>query len=277
MNSNFVNKLSTIIILALCLCSCDSGKSNKESQPTVKPLNLSVYLDLSDRLARDLVPSQTSRDSLIIDKLIDIFIDDCVKNGRIIGSKNHFQIFFHPAPKNSEIATLSSGLNLDLSNTDIKEKKTKLKEMKDVFSNNVSQIYNSTMTDKDWLGSDIWAFFSDKKVDNQCIREGYRNILVILTDGYLFYQPNKRQEGKAYSYVLPQTLKDPQSSLIVKRDGLEDLEVLLLEVNPYQPVERDRLINVLENWFSAMGVSRFVVADTDMPVNIANIISNFMR
>ena len=277
MNHNYVKNLFATILLAFSLFSCGTNKSDNDSQPTVKPLNLSVFLDLSDRLARDLTPSQTQRDSIIIDELVDIFIEDCVKNGKIIGSKNHFQIFFHPAPQTTEIAALAKGLNLDLSRVSPQEKKAKLKELKEKFSNNISQIYQSTLKDQKWIGSDLWAFFSDKKVDSQCIRDGYRNILIILTDGYLFYQPNKRQEGNAYTYVLPQTLKDSKSSLIVKRDGLDDLEVLLLEVNPYQPVERDRLINVLENWFTAMGVSHFVVADTDMPVNTENIIRNFMN
>lgn len=265
-----------VFIFIISGCSDSSEKSAAEKAEP-KPLNLSVFLDLSDRIAREMVPSQTSRDSMIINELIDIFINDCVNNGKIIRSKNHFQIFFHPAPKNTEIATLASGLNIDLSSTDVKDKKAKLKGMKDIFSNNISQIYNSTLVDKEWLGSDIWAFFSDKKVDNQCIRKGYRNILVILTDGYLFYSPNKRQEGNAYSYILPQTLKNPNSSLIVKRNGLEDLEVLLLEVNPYTPIDRDSLIKVLERWFTEMGVSKFVVADTDMPVNTANIIKNFIQ
>lgn len=272
----------TVYILAICLACLISSCSGKADNNTVeqtepKPLNLSVFLDLSDRLDREMMPSQTSRDSMIINELIDIFIKDCVDNGKIIRSKNHFQVFFHPTPNDTQIATLSSGLNVDMASIDINQKKAVLKGMKEIFAQNISQIYNSTLNDKQWLGSDIWAFFSDKKVDNLCMRAGYRNILVILTDGYLFYSPNKRQEGDAYSYILPQTLKNANSSLIVKRDGLEDLEVLLLEVNPYTPIERDRLIKVLEKWFRDMGVSEFVVADTDMPVNTANIIRNFIR
>lgn len=148
--------------------------------------------------------------------------------------------------------------------------------MKETFTKNISQIYQSTLTAKKWIGSDIWGFISDKKVDAQCIRDGYRNILVILTDGYLYYGPNKVKEGNSYSYILPQTLKDAGSSLIVKRNDLKDLEVLMLEVNPYTPLERDRLIEVLEQWFTEMEVSKFVVADTDMPVNTTNIINNFI-
>ncbi|MDE6265041.1 MAG: hypothetical protein K2M11_07835, partial [Paramuribaculum sp.] len=213
---------------------------------------------------------------MIISNIIDVFIEDCINNGKIINSKNHFQIFFHPAPNIREIATLTNGLNIDLAREEMANKKVKLKSMKETFTKNISQIYQSTLTAKKWIGSDIWGFISDKKVDAQCIRDGYRNILVILTDGYLYYGPNKVKEGNSYSYILPQTLKDAGSSLIVKRNDLKDLEVLMLEVNPYTPLERDRLIDVLEQWFTEMEVSKFVVADTDMPVNTTNIINNFI-
>lgn len=279
------SSLIILIFLGVMITECGGGKTVEKSEEKaeakvkakqIKPLNISVFLDLSDRLKRDLTPSQTERDSLIINNLMDLFIDDCIRNGKIINSKNHFQIFFHPAPEIREIATLSSGLNIDLSREKMACKKAKLKAMKDIFTKNISQIYQSTLTEEKWIGSDIWGFISNKKVDSQCIREGYRNILVILTDGYLYYGPNKVKDGNSYNYILPATLTDTGSSLIVKRNDLKNLEVLMLEVNPYKPLERDRLIEVLEQWFAGMEVSKFVVADTDMPVNTENIIRNFI-
>ena len=66
-------------------------------------------------------------------------------------------------------------------------------------------------------------------VDQICVKPDARNIMVILTDGYLFHENNKIKKDNAYSYILPQTLDNPQSSLIVDREGkLDKLEVLLL-------------------------------------------------
>lgn len=172
---------------------------------------------------------------------------------------------------------LASGLNIDLTKTEVGMKKSLLKSMKTQFQANLEQIYNDAIKEHKWVGSDIWGFFSNKTVDNLCVREGYRNILVILTDGYLYHAENKVVDGNSYSYVLPQTLELNNSSLIVKRKGLSNLEVLMLEVNPYSPKQHDALIAILEKWFQGMGVEKFVVSETSLPVNTAVYIDNFVN
>ena len=242
-----------------------------------KPLNISVYLDLSDRLTREMTPSQMERDTAIINHLIDKFIENVVDQ-KIIPSKDNFQIFFYPAPENTAIAAIAKNLSVDFEKLKPKEKKTKLMEMKDNINNGLSLIYNEAIEAGNWVGSDIWGFFSNKKVDDYCIRKGYRNIIVILTDGYIFHAKNKMKNGTEYSYILPQTIEIPNSSLIVQRAGLEDLDVLVLEVNPYDPKHRTLIEEKLKTWFTAMGVAKenFVLTDTDIPVNTEHVIDNFL-
>lgn len=269
-----------ICIMALSTTGCLSDSkttSNEETKDTIMPLNISVYLDLSDRLTRNLNPTQMERDTAIINHLIDIFISDCINNGKILNSKNHFQVFFYPAPNSSQIAQLARSLNVDLSKTELKQKKVELMEMKTRFQTNLSQIYDDAMEEGKWVGSDIWGFFSNKEVDKLCVRDDYRNLLVILTDGYLFHADNKVKEGNAYSYVLPQTLEIADASLIVKRRGLSNIEVLMLEVNPYNPKQRDKLTSILENWFRDMEVGKFVVSETALPVNTEVYIDSFLN
>lgn len=271
--------ISCILIFTFTRCSnpkTDNADIENTSVPEKLPLNISVYLDLSDRLTRDLTPSQADRDTAIVNHLVDIFIDDCIKD-KIINSSNHFQIFFYPSPNNSQIAQLARGLNLDMSKCDIKNKKKELMEMKQRFQNNLSQIYSDALEEQKFVGSDIWGFFSNKEADKLCIRKGYRNILVILTDGYLYHTNNKVQDGNAYSYILPKTLAIDNSSLIVKRNNLSNLEVLMLEVNPYSPAQHDKLISVLEDWFRNMGVEKFVVSETALPVNTEVYIDSFIN
>lgn len=279
--------IALVLIFGIGYTCCTSSKSNNEDSDFDEevtsvdkkplPLNISVFIDLSDRLIRNQTPSQTQRDLEIIDQLSDIFIDDCRTNGGIIGSNNHFQVFFYPTPDNTQISTLSKGLNIDMKKLDIKQKKVELKNMKEQFNKNLSQIYEDAVSAKQWVGCDIWGFFSNKDVDVQCVRKGYRNILVILTDGYLYHVQNKQKIGDAYSYILPQTLSNQNSSLIAKRDGLDDLEVLMLEVNPYTPTQREPMINILEQWFEEMGVKKFAVAVTDLPDRTANFIEVFLE
>lgn len=269
----------TINVLTGCGSNTNDGKEDKTDDTEIKkPLNISVYLDLSDRLTRDLNPSQMERDISIVDHLVDIFIDDCVEKDKIINSKNHFQVFFYPAPKSSQIAQLAKGLNVDMAKYDSKQKKQELSDMKERFNTNLTQIYTDVLEQKDWVGSDIWGFFSNKEVDKLCMRQGYRNILIVLSDGYFYHAQNKIVENKnQYSYILPQTLSVPNASLIVRRADLQDLEVLVLEVNPYSPLQHDALINTIETWLRNMGVENFAVNETNLPVNTEVYIDSFIE
>lgn len=275
----FLAILFTVILIPSCT-TCGGGKINdseKTENKGPKPLNISVYLDLSDRLKKDLTPSQMERDTAIINHLVDIFIQDAQKNGNIVNSKNHFQVFFYPAPKSSQIAVLAKGLNVDLGKTEIKQKKVEIMEMKNRFQTNLTEIYNEALEANKFDGCDIWGFFSNKEVDKLCVRKGYRNILVILTDGFVYHKNNKVSSENSYSYILPEMLGKNDISLMVKRDGLDDLEVLVLEVNPYAPTQHDQLISILEEWFKGMGVKNVMVNETSLPVNTEVYIDNFFE
>lgn len=54
------------------------------------------------------------------------------------------------------------------------------------------------------------------------------------------------------------------------------MELLMLEVNPYEPGQRDKLVKVLEDWFSKMGIKKFLVAETTVPRDTKTIIKNFL-
>lgn len=243
------------------------------------PWNVTVFLDLSDRLLHGKTMSQTEIDTTIVNHIVEIFVDDCVKRGRIIGSKNSFQVLFYPTPQLSTINTLTADLKVDLSRIPAKEKRLALINLQKNVSNKLGIIYNTVIAKQSWLGCDIWDFFSSKRIDKYCIKPGYRNIIVILTDGYLFHNNNKIKNGNAYSYILPQTLSIPNSSLIVKRDGLMDIEVLFLEINPFQPDHRDRMMSILGKWLEGMGVpeAAYTINETDIPKNTEFVIDSFFN
>lgn len=276
--------LITIVCSTILIGSCGSSgtKSNetetKKEQNVDKSLNISIYLDLSDRLKRDITPSQKNRDLAIVSFITDYFKAQTL-GPKILQSKNNIKVFFYPAPQSSDIATLASDLSVDMQKFTGKDKRIALEEMKEKFTKNLTAIYDKTIEQDDWPGCDIWDFFSNKNVDTQCIRKDFRNILVILTDGYLFDEKHKVQEGNAFSFVTPSTLKNPNSSLIVKRKGLEDLEVRILEVNPTDINHRDQLVSVLENWLKGMGVKEenITVSETGLPTNTETIIESFLN
>lgn len=266
----------TTVIALLCFYACGTGNEKKEVKEIV-PLNITIFLDLSDRLERSMLPSQMERDTAIINMLVDRFVNHCVEE-KILPARDHIKVMFYPAPENPNIVQWANNLEVDMGKMKKdNSKKQALLDIKEQFDTSLSAIYKETLDAKQWIGCDVWDFFSNGKVDVQCIREDYRNIVVILSDGYFFYAPNKVKAGEAYSYVLPQTLAVPGSSLICKRKGLSDLEVLVLEVNPYSPAQRDRLFDVLTTWFTDMEVGKLSIVQTDLPSNVAPYIENFLK
>lgn len=263
------------VAFALMLIGCGGGKGPTTTEKP-EPLNISIYLDLSDRITRDLTPSQMERDAAIIDTIIGMFSKKCVED-KIISTKHHIKVVFNPSPDNKDIDDWAKDMEVDMAKLKAPEKKEALTEMKGKFGNALTNIYKETIDEKKWVGSDIWGFFSDKKVDDLCMRKGYRNILVILTDGYLYDENIKIKEGNAYSYVLPQTLAVDGSSLICRRKGLVDLEVLILEVNPYNKEEEYKMLPVLENWLTNMEVGKYKIVKTDLPSSTAVYIDNFFK
>lgn len=278
-----------ILGLSMTVSSCGSGGSDKDSvqSQAPKPLNISVFLDLSDRLicqdeqGKDNPISHLTRDTAIINNLVDMFKDKCVED-KIAENKNHFQVLFYPMPDATNVQSLAQNLNVDMA--EIKEpakKKEALLSMKDDFSKSLSAIYNATIEKSDWIGCDIWGFFCNKnaKVDNLCIRKDYRNVLVILTDGYIYHKDNCINKGTSYSYVTSKLLDSGliESLMMPRTKKLDNLEVLMLEVNPGDPKRHDKLVDLLEDWFKKMGVKRCVVSETDVPVNTKTQIDNFFK
>lgn len=287
MKKNVILIISVIAIVfvgILTSCGKKGGNGNNETSGgatatstaiTKKALNVSIYLDLSDRLERQMTPSQSERDIEIV-KYIATIVKNHAVSQKIIPSTDRIKVFFYPSPNDSKVNLLSKDLELDLGKAQPAEKKKLLNEFEAKFESSLSQIYKSTLDQKNWIGSDIWGFFK-KQVETYCINKDARNIIVILTDGYIFDSNNKQKEGNNYSYILPQTLKISNSGLIVSRQGLEDLEVLMLEVNPYDPKHQDQMENILTNWFQGMGVQKLYVGMTDQPSNTQLIIDKFMK
>lgn len=223
-----------------------------------------------------MTPSQSERDIAIVEYLAKMFKDGAVKK-KILPCNDRIKVFFYPAPPNSKVALLSDKLELDLSKTALPQKKVRLRDFEEEFKKSLEQIYQSTLNSRNWVGCDIWGFFN-KPIDTYCIKKGYRNVLVILTDGYIYHQDNLQQQGTAYSYLSDKILANPASSLINGRTGkLEDLEVLILELNLFDKKLEPRMETVWTDWLKGMGVKKCYVGETDVPGNTRLIIDNFFQ
>ncbi|MBD5217132.1 MAG: hypothetical protein HDS73_01380 [Bacteroidales bacterium] len=250
----------------------ESGKviSGDTIQPNEKPLNLAVFIDLSDRIKKDKDKmSQSDKDQLIINELADKFIDRQIKRG-FGKSTDNFEVLFYPAPDGAQ--SLSESLNIDLaSQKKTQEKKRALKNFKDNHSENLGKLYENALQAEEYFGSDIWGFFNKGKI-NDLYRDGYRNVLVILSDGYIFDVNNKVKTADGYSYLLPQTLA-VDGKLIPCKIENPDIEIYFMECNANPQTDYPKMKETLENWFKEMGVKIVDVQDTDLPANVSKHLS----
>lgn len=175
-------RVTVVLFVIIGLYSC--GNSQVKA-PKEKPLNISIFLDLSDRLVKSTTPSQKEKDIAIVKDVCEYFKEQ-TKGTAILTTENHLKVLFYPIPNNSSITSLAGDLDVDMASIEPAKRMPTLNGLSDKFSNNLSQIYDKTISEKNWIGCDIFNFFDSKKVDQLCVRNGARNILIILTDGYIY-------------------------------------------------------------------------------------------
>lgn len=300
-------KLYAIIPIVLLLSCQSCGFSDtqnkqteeKQSADAVKKtnsrnqnLNISLFLDLSDRISPTKYPNQSmeyyQRDLGYISSISKAF-NLHVRSKKIIQMNDRIQIFFDPAPSNPEINSLAKQLKIELTKDNVT--KDKLSRINSDYSNLTKQIYELAISDNHYIGSDIWRFFKSNAKD-YCIKEGYRNILVIFTDGYVYHEDTKLMEGNKSSYLTPsviskfglnksnwnQIMADKDYSFITPTSGLDSVEILVLGINPSKnnPYEEDVIKSYWNNWFDKMGVKKYLIRTTDLPSNLDEVIQDFI-
>lgn len=205
---------------------------------------------------------QADKDQSIINGLVDMFINRQKKNG-FQKSEDSFQIVFYPAPTGSD--SLARKLSLDLGNIQ-GPKNRPLLDFQKTHANDLKTLYNKSLEEQNFFGSDIWGFFSKDKVADLC-KKDVRNVLVIISDGYLYDANNLIQEGKNYSYILPKTLAVKGSGLIPCKISNPNMEIIFIECNANPQTDYRKMESILRNWFIDMGIENVDIQDTDLPTN----------
>jgi hypothetical protein len=290
-----------LIILSACLLSLFfSSCNNHKKPPEIAPrqLNVSILLDLSDRIDKKLHPFQVQIDTENIQTIISLFKKQQNDIG-VYGAKGKMKIFFYPPPSNTDIISIAKILNIDFNKVDSTSmqgvsEKIKLFQIFDTyFMNNVRKLYQYSSEKDEYPGADIFAFFEDE-VDEQCIENSnsYRNILVIITDGYLYWEHDLRNPcGNRYTYIERKTpqltkfrkMKDWEANFdnedygfVDCKKDLSNLEVLVLGIDPSQPEDMEIIKKYWNKWFLNMKIRKenIKLVRTELPVK-TNIIEKF--
>ncbi|RED23707.1 hypothetical protein BD847_2771 [Flavobacterium cutihirudinis] len=284
-------------LLLVLFFSCKEDSKIKEKETTIKSsasenYNISILIDLSDRISLKKNPNSTmeiyQRDLGYIKSVSEAFTQH-LKSKRMRQINDKMQLFFNPEPENPEINSISKELRITVDKDNAS--RDLLNSINTTYSSKTSKIYESAIKDDKYIGSDIWNFF-DSKVQDQCIDKDFRNILIILTDGYMFYEGTQIKEGNLSSYLTPQLIKqnglntndwqkkfEKENFGFTKIDNdLSNLEVLVLGINPSKnnPFEEKVIKAYWTKWLSEMNIKHFEIKNADLPSNMDKIIKDFI-
>lgn len=266
-----------------CKCdgNCGDGNCCTPScgvDSTKIPLNLTVFVDLSDRMTKDSNgTTQLEKDMAIINQLAD-FVSKKSFSKNIKTAKDCFRVKFYPAPTDATINSLAENLDVDLSQfskTEMEKKMSTAHDLAKTVNDNMKVIYDNSMKQANYIGCDIWGFFNTK-AKPYCVKDGYRNVLVVLTDGYIYHINNLIKEENVATYITPQTLM-AKTALKPCHQDLSDLEVLFLEVNAEPQTDFVKLQETISEWLKGMKVKKFDIVETDLPTNTKTIIDSFLK
>ena len=285
-----------VAIIAFSFFSCASGSSKKETTTssvkavkTNKQLNITILLDLSDRIEPTKYPTNPEhfeRDIEIVNYFTELFKQDMEIKGAF-NAKGKLKVIFSPRPKDGEINQIASELSIDLSRAkNTKEKKEIFDNVSSKFKENLEKIYSKTIETKKYLGSDTWRFFKNDVLD-YCIEEdeNYRNILVLITDGYIYHIDSKSLKDQRSQFLTPAFIYSQKNNLIgdfnvvkeriekydygymTTRSDLNNLDILVLEINPTpnRKNDEDVIKEYFRKWFTEMNVNSFELYNSDLP------------
>lgn len=295
-----MKRIFFITIVAFSIIACNTGSNDKKNTDNAnkinsnqKQLRISILLDLSDRISPKINPDALKNDIENIKTITEYFKSNMTSLGAY-KAKGKIRIFFSPPPANVNINSIVSKLTIDCSKMDNKGRKEVYDSITGLYGRNLEKIYQETIATSAWEGSDIWRFFKDD-IKDYCIENdtNYRNILIILTDGYLYHKQSVFNNKNRYTYLLgnnnlkeyrnqnwEQMAEQNDFGIITERSDLNNLEVLVLEVkaeNPNNKIDEDILKFLWKKWFKEMNITHNEVYHSDLPANTKTRIENFLN
>ena len=256
-------------------------------------LNISILLDLSDRIEQ---PKSIEKDVAYLGSLSKAFTNH-VKTKKLVFLEDRIQLFFNPEPSSSAINEIAENLKISFTKNTPQEL---IEETQTLYQNEPIKLYEFAKKDSEGIkgnypGSDIWRFFKDN-VRDYSMDDCHRNILVILTDGYMYYDKTEMKEGGRTSYLTPKYLnrlnlkKSNWKEEMQKQDlgflpaakDLHDLEVLVIGINSLNddnPYALDIIQEYWSQWFKEMGVAEgnYKIKNAVIPSNMEGVIKDFIN
>ncbi len=295
MTYNFKSLISFIfvVVIALLFVSCSPNKQ-EEDQSKFKNLNVTILLDLSDRISISENPHQFERDIAISSIIINQIKKYLKLKSRVL-AEDKIKVVFYPSWNNQIGNKIASELNIDFADYDAAKKFEVFKSIDSIYISNLESLYKYAINSKNFPGSDIYSFFS-YKVEDFCIINdtNFVNLLVIISDGYLYWHYNKISDGNRFSYIGPNAnhvniFRDNSNwradfergdyGFLRTNKDLSKLNILALEFAPDTKIPRD--FEILEaywsKWFDEMKVKSYKIVQSDLPSNTKVVVEKYLN
>lgn len=291
----YFNSTTTLLLLLFLLLNFNgcSGKHEETKSREVtagvteeKPVNynITILLDLSDRISAKKNPGQASRDTASIMEIIQRLKAHLAARGTI-NAEDKIKVVFYPNNYNSLVQRIAGDLNIDFGTMTPPQKRRVYESLDSIYRQNLANLYSVASSAPIFDGADLFNYFKHRAEDD-CIETDpkYLNLLVIFSDGYMYHKNSMYSTGNRYSYIVPEAphlkifrreynwqekFDAGDYGFINTGSNLKNLNILALEFAPWgsHPNDYDIMHKYWSKWFTEMGVleHRYKILKTDVP------------
>lgn len=291
-------KLTGIVLLSVATISCNSKGKKKTTKSTTSQFskenyNVGILLDLSDRIN----PRKYKKNIDIYKRDVDVIkiiaeqMVTHLKSKKVRKLNDYIRVFIEPENYlDDKQITLYNELNFSFTRKNTT--KSTLNDFQQKYSTYPEEFYKLAIKDSHYVGSDIWSFFKDK-IDDFFLKKNHRNILIILTDGYLYHKNNVQIKRNKTSFLTPERIRkqrlnksDWEERIEKNKYGylpiskqFDNLEVLVLGIHSHNDniYEKNVLKKFLSQWFDEMHLKKYKILESTLSQNVNVVIQKFLN
>ena len=245
----------------------------------VKPLNLIVIIDTSNRVSPQLYPKQRQRDISILKEVVDEF----EVLAKVYLSRRrpypHRLTFVVPQQQNVEPMPRDLVKRLKIPNPRSRPNYPDFIRQKKALVAAIDELYD--LAENQYTGSDIWDWFKYRA--ERYFSEEHDNRIICLSDGYLNFDEDIEKTRLPRTYMcIPelrdadnykQRIREDKGLLPIGKDFSRfDVKFYMLEIRPRHPNDYEILKCYWQTWFNAMGIETTDFIRQDDPYNLKSML-----
>ena len=289
-----IKVLASVFAVTLLLltvgCTSDKSEAKNISSETslMKPVNIIVIIDTSDRVSQTKNPHQVKKDIKITESIVNIFEEKFVRPNLYIGSKDTLAIV---VPEQPNIAPIQQQTLMNLKIWPTSQQRAggapEFKKMKTKLIGAIDELYQSVSKQKVFTGSDVWKWFRDSA--EVYLKPDALNYIICLSDGYLDFDHNiqiKRPKRTYISYRQVAKLRETpnwKQKFHTEKHGLLEIgedfsnytvKFLMVEITHRHMLDLEIVKEYWQTWLKSMGItdSQFLSTQDDPQIVIRKII-----